>query len=72
MVDDDLHVKCFRLDNALNGLQIDPQVVRIEDLEFANALEFVNLLPWLHKCYKTMPNLLNSQYVENLTCSLGT
>ncbi len=31
MVDDDLHVESALLDHSLNGFQVDPQVVGVED-----------------------------------------
>lgn len=36
-VDDDLQLHAFSLHNILEGFQIDPQIVRVEDLELANC-----------------------------------
>lgn len=44
VVDNDLEVKLLVLENALDGTEVEPQVVGVEDLELLNGLEVLNVL----------------------------
>ena len=44
VVDDYLHVQSALLDDALDRLQVNPQVVGIKDLELAHAFELVHVV----------------------------
>ena len=43
---DDLHLELVVLHNSLDGLQVQPDVVGIEVLEFLDRLELVDVLLW--------------------------
>lgn len=44
VVDDDLQLHGLLLHDALDGLEVDPQVVGVEDLELLDRLEVLNML----------------------------
>jgi len=43
-IDNNLQVHSFFFHDALQSLEVDPEIVRVEDLEFADRLEFFRVL----------------------------